>query len=101
MPRATLISFFQLVFQLVQLLGVCLAIYKLLATGIYRRYPFFFAYLLYRLPVLVCFPFLDTKSFLYFYFWVVTTPLSWVFFILVVRELYGLVLARHRGLYTL
>src|SRR5262249_47388431 len=37
----------------------------------------------------------------YFYCWVLTEPLVWIFHVLVVRELIGLVLQRHHGLYTL
>ena len=44
---------------------------------------------------------LDVNSGLYQKFWTVTAPLFWLFYILVVFELCGLILEKHKGLYTL
>jgi hypothetical protein len=97
MPGVTLISFF----EIVQFLGTSLAVYRLVETGLFRRYRWFFAYLVFRLPVIPCVLFLDKKSDAYFYFWIFITPVSWALYILVFRELYGLILVRHRGIQTL
>jgi hypothetical protein len=88
-------------FQALALVGTGLTVYKLLSTQLHRRYQAFFWYFIFRifngLPGL----FLDQKSALYFYCWFFGSPIVWIFYVLVVRELYGLVLARHPGMYTL
>jgi hypothetical protein len=97
MPSATLVLFF----EVVSLLGSGLTALKLFRSGLHRRYRVFFAYFVFRVPYLACILCLDVKSNAYLYFWVVTEPLIWIFYILVVLELYGLVLEKHKGLYTL
>jgi hypothetical protein len=74
---------------------------KLFWTGLFRRYRFFFVYLIFRLfsssiPLL-----LDYRSRLYLRVFLVMEPVSWILFALMLLELYRLVLDRHRGLYTL
>lgn len=97
MPGAALV----VVFQWVSLLGSLLVAAKLYRSGLYRRYRVFFAYFLFRVPN-ASYPLLvDVKSPIYFYFWVFTEPLVWVFYVWVVLELCRLVLERHQGLYTL
>ena len=74
---------------------------KLFWTGLFRRYSFFFVYLLFRL-VSSFIPFLlDFRSKLYLRVFLVEEPISWILFVLMVLELYRLILERHRGLYTL
>lgn len=97
MPGAALV----LGIQWVSLLGSLLTAAKLFRSGLYLRYRVFFAYFLFRVPI-AAYPLLvDIKSPVYFYIWVFTEPLVWMFYIWVVLELCGLVLERHRGLYTL
>jgi hypothetical protein len=87
--------------KIVSLLGSALTALKLFKSGLYRRYRVFFAYFVFRLVNGMWPIFLDVKSPKYFYFWVLTEPVLWVFYILMVFELYRLVLENHKGLYTL
>jgi len=97
MSSIALVSFL----ELVSVLGCALTSLKLFRSGLYRRYRVFFAYFVYRVPFLICFLSLNTKSNIYFYFWMITLPLSWLFYVLVVRELCFVVLEDYKGLYTL
>jgi len=88
-------------FQLASLLGSALVAGKLFHTGLHHRYQFFFLYFIFRVfngiwPIL-----LDFRSQLYLKFWVITSPMTWAFYFVVVLELYRLVLEKHKGLYTL
>jgi hypothetical protein len=87
--------------QAATLLGSGLTVISLYRSGLYRRYPVFFWYFLFRVPNSIWALILPITSDQYFYCWVLTEPLFWIFEILVVRELIGLVLQRHKGLYTL
>ena len=89
------------VLQVVSLLGSALTAWKLLHTGLYRRYRFFFYYFLFRIPNTIWPLFPNSKTKLYFFFWVATEPVTWFFHSIVVLELYRLVLEKHKGLYTL
>jgi hypothetical protein len=88
--------------QIVGLVASILTAYHLYRSGLYCRYRFFFWYFLFRVPN-TAWPlfFSDTKSFTYFYFWLATEPIAWLFYIAIVLELYRLVLEKHKGLYTL
>jgi hypothetical protein len=97
MPGAALVQ----LIQWVSLLGSLLTAGKLYQSGLYRRYRVFFAYFLFRIPITIYPLLLDIKSPAYFYCWVFTEPLVWVFYVCVVLELCRLVLEKHRGLYTL
>ena len=97
MPSHALVLFF----EWVSLLGAGLTTLKLLRSGLYRRYRFFFIYLVSLVPYGICLLMLDVNSGLYQKFWTVTAPLFWLFYILVVFELCGLILEKHKGLYTL
>jgi len=90
-----------LVFQGLALVGAILTVYKLLKTNLHRRYEAFFWYFVFRILNGSLGLVLDRKSDAYFYCWVLSTPIIWMFYLLVVRELYGLVLERHKGMYTL
>lgn len=70
-------------------------------SGLHSRYPYLFAYLVFLVPYSLWPILLDLRSILYFRMWVGTEPLNWIFEILVVRELCGLVLERYQGLCTL
>jgi hypothetical protein len=97
MPTQALVLFF----EWVSLLGAGLLSLKLFRSGLYRRYRFFFVYLVSLVPYGICLLVLDVKSGLYQKFWTVTAPLFWLLYILVVFELCGLILEKHKGLYTL
>jgi len=97
MPRVSLFTFL----QLAAVLGSVLTVSTLHKTGLYRRYRIFFFYFIFRISLGICAVALDVKSNVYQYFWVSTVVISWAFYVLVVRELCGLVLERYSGLKTL
>ena len=97
MPGAALVSGI----QWVSLLGSLITAVKLYRSGLYRRYRVFFAYFVFRVPHGAIPLLVDIKSPIYFFSWVFTEPLVWMFYVWVVLELCRLVLERHRGLYTL
>lgn len=76
---------------------------KLLYSGLFRRYRALAAYLLFRFfyTGALLFFFANPRSPGYMKFWIITEPIIWLFYVLIVIELYSLVLERHRGLYTL
>jgi hypothetical protein len=97
MPNADLSK----ILQAISLLGGALLAGKLFVTGLWRSYPVFFWYFVFRVPNTL-WPFLiKNPSHAYEDVWIVTEPISWVFHILVVVELCRLVLSRHRGIYSL
>jgi hypothetical protein len=97
MPSPALVLFF----EWISLLGAGLTTLKLLRSGLYHRYRFFFAYLVSLVPYGICLVVLDEHSGLYQKFWTVTAPLFWLFYVLVAFELCGLILEKYKGLYTL
>ena len=90
-----------LFFQALAILGSALTVYKLLKTSLDRRYRAFFWYFIFRIANSLLSLFLPIKSSAYFYCWIINTPISLILYVLVVRELFGLVLERHKGMYTL
>ncbi len=97
MPGNALVLFL----QAVSLLGSGLTAIKLFRSGLYRRYRVFFWYFVLRIVDGIWPLVLPLKSHVYFWLYVITVPVNWVFYILVVRELVGLVLEKYKGLYTL
>ena len=89
--------------EMVILGGCFLTSIKLVWSGLYQRYRALFAYLIFRFfyTFALLFFFQRTNSAAYTWFWVFTEPVIWLFYVLVVIELYSLVLEKHRGLYTL
>src|ERR1035438_10336909 len=84
----------------VLLLGSALTAFKLYRTGLYRQYPFFFLYFIFRIPNSI-WPFLLKASDpLYQQIWILTSPIVLIFYILIVVELYRFVLANYKGLYS-
>jgi hypothetical protein len=108
MPDAALLVS---VFQIVTIVGSGLTILKLIYTGLFRRYRIFFLYFLFRIPYMTAslviahmkgLPGGDgIRSNLYYYLFLYSDPIFLLAYILVVMELYGLVLERYKGLYTL
>ncbi len=91
--------------QILSVIGSILTVWKLLQTGLHRKYRFFFLYFLFRIPntiwPLFFNDFFNTEATLYFKLWTITEPVTWFFHTAVVLELYRLVLQKHKGLYTL
>jgi hypothetical protein len=81
--------------------GSVLAVYKLFSCGLYRKYRVFLLYLVYRVIAAAPPLFLDHNSSGYFYYFLTTAVISWAFYAMVVIELLGLILQRHKGFYTL
>lgn len=83
------------------LAGMALTSLRLYRCALWRRYPVFFWYLLFstlRSTALSVFP---VHSGVYMQVWAVTEPVLWIFYILLVLELYSVILESHKGLYTL
>src|SRR5438309_1940007 len=98
MNSAALVSFFRIVL----LLGSVLTAIKLYRTGLYKQYPVFFAFIIFRVPNSLWPLYLnDVHSDRYFQVWVLTDPIGLGFYVLMVMELYRLVLDRYKGLYSL
>jgi hypothetical protein len=74
---------------------------KLQRTGLYRHYPIFFAFFIFRIPNSIWPLFLAVTSPLYQQVWVLTDPIGLGFYVLMVVELYKLVLEKYKGLYSL
>jgi len=96
MTSAALIQFLKYVL----LLGSVLMVLKLYRSGLYRRYPFFFLFFVFRIPNSIWPFFLKNDSNLYEQIWMVTSPIALVFYVLIVLELYRLVLENYKGLYS-
>ena len=97
MAGAVLVS----VLKAVLLLGCVLMALKLYRTGLYRRFPIFFAFFIFRIPNSIWPLFLEVSSPRYQQVWVLTEPFEFGFYVLMVVELYKLVLEKYKGLYTL
>ena len=97
MPGVALVAYL----PAVSIIGTGLTAVKLLQTGLYRRYPAFFAYLIVSIPCFAVLFFVPTSSRAYFIVWVAIQPLAWFLCIRMVFELYRLILERYKGLYTL
>ncbi len=97
MPGASLSQ----ILQVISLIGATLLVARLLASGLWRRYPVFFWYFVFRIPNTLWPLLIGNPSSTYEDLWIVTEPISWIFHVLVVIELYRLVLRGHRGIYSL
>jgi len=78
-----------------------LTAFRLLHTGLHRRYPVLFCYMMFiaiydLTPILV-----DTTKTTYFWIWIWCQPIQWILDILVVHELCRVILEKHPGLVTL
>jgi len=101
MPSVVQVThFLQVTFQAVSVLAYALTIVKLFSSGLRRRYRFFFAYLVFALPVLVWSCLADQTSQHYLWVFLYLEPVSALFSILIVLELYRLVFEDYKGLYT-
>ena len=82
--------------QSLLLLGSALTALKLYTTGLYKKYPVFFFYFVFRIPNNLSPLVLDFRSNTYFFVYLATLPIMLLFYVLMVRELYRLVLEDYR-----
>ncbi len=89
--------------QILIVAGCALTSAKLWHNGLFRRYKVLFGFLVFRFlhGSIALVWFTDIRSAGYQKFWVLTQPIFWIFYILLVLELYSLVLEKHKGLSTL
>jgi hypothetical protein len=73
---------------------------RLFAIGLYRRYRIFFFYMIFATVQLGVLASIGEDNGAYQKVWVLTEPLEWLFYVLVVLEIYALVLQDYRGLAT-
>jgi hypothetical protein len=101
MPSANLGN----ILQFISLLGAAFLAVRLFKTGLWRNYPVFFSYFIFRIPNTLWPLFVKNGvtpgDYLYEDLWLFTEPISWVFHILIVVEFCRLFLTRHRGIYSL
>lgn len=99
-PGAALVT---TILESVVLIACGLTVGKLWVTDLHRRYRALFSYLVFRFfyTAALLFAFKSSVSQGYFRFFIFTEPIIWLFYVLIVIELYTLVLEKHRGLYTL
>jgi len=97
MPTAAIQRFVSILL----LIGSVLMVAKLLRSGLWHKYAVFFAYFVLRIPNSVWPLVVNDESPLYFWLFLITSPLFVFFYVLLVAELYRLILERYRGLDTL
>lgn len=97
MTNAALVS----CLQAVLLAGSILMVLRLYRSGLYRSYPIFFAFFIFRIPNSIWPFFVEVTSDTYQFLWLVSTPIALGFYLLMVVELYKLVLEKYKGLYSL
>lgn len=89
------------VFLAVSIVGCSLTVFRLLESGLYKRYLIFASFFAFRAFDDLWPLFVSQKSDLYFYGWVITEPIVRILCVFGVLELYRLTLERYKGLYTL
>lgn len=89
-----------LILNIVIVVGTAALSARLYWYGLNRRYRAFFLYLIFYTLQTAFMMTLDIHGGLYQKVYVITEPVTWVFYVLVVVELYSLVLADYQGLYT-
>lgn len=82
-------------------LGCSFTLFRLFGTGLWRRYRIFTAFFVFLAADYIWPTLISQESDLYFYFWVFTEPITRIFCIFGVLELYRLMLERYKGLYSL
>jgi hypothetical protein len=97
MPTASL----QQAIGILLLVGSALLVAKLCHDGLWRRYRVFFLYFAFRIPNSVWPLVVSTASPVYFWLWLITSPICLVFYVLVVVESYRLILEKYHGLETM
>jgi hypothetical protein len=97
MPNADLTK----ILQAISLLGAAFLAVRLFTTGLWRNYPVFFWYFVFRVPNTLWPLIIKNPSIAYEDIWIITEPITWLFHVLIVVELCRLVLTSHRGIYSL
>jgi hypothetical protein len=87
--------------EIASLLGAALVSGKLWKSNLYKLYPVFFAFLLIHIPCSALPLFFKVNSSVYAYTWVIAEPTLLVLHVLIVRELFRLILSKHKGILTL
>src|SRR5689334_1375516 len=85
---------------ILRLMGFGAAMVKIWMAGLQHRYHFIFLFFALRVVTGIPLLLLPLTSHAYFYLYVVGAPITWICWILIVRELFGLVFERHKGLST-
>jgi hypothetical protein len=88
------------IFDLLIPVGTAILSVRLFAAGLHRRYRVFFYYLIFETLHLGVLAALGVTSGAYQKVWVLTEPIDWLFYVVVVLEVYALVLEDYRGLST-
>jgi hypothetical protein len=88
------------ILNLLILLGTAGLSLRLYWAHLHRRYRAFFYYLIFYTVQTGFMMTLDIRSGLYQKVYIITEPVTWVFYALVVLELYSLVLEEYQGIYT-
>ncbi len=96
MPEVALVPFL----QGLSAVGFAVTAARLYSAGLARRYRALFLYSVFNVPVFGSGAFLRTDSPAFFYLYLIAEPMGWVLSAWLVIELYGLVLERHQGLFT-
>jgi hypothetical protein len=86
--------------DLLILAGTAILSVRLFSTDLYRRYRVFLIYLIFATLRSSVSTILAQKSNAYQKFWVLTEPIEWLLYVLVVLEIFALVLQDYRGLAT-
>jgi len=97
MPNADLSQ----ILQVLSLLASALLIVRLITTGLWKCYPVFFWYFVFRIPNTLWPLIITNHTALYQHVWMLTEPVAHLFHVFVVYELCRLVLQNHRGIFTL
>ncbi len=97
MPNADLSQ----ILQVVSFLASAVLIIRLLTTGLWKRYPIFFWYFVFRIPNTLWPLLITNHTALYQHVWMLTEPIGYLFHVFIVYELCRLVLQNHRGIFTL
>jgi|HubBroStandDraft_6_1064221.scaffolds.fasta_scaffold456706_2 hypothetical protein len=88
------------ILNLLIVVGTAILSVRLLATGLFRRYRVFFVYLVFATVQSGVLSSMSQRSNFYQKIWVLTEPVQWLLYVLVVLEIYALVLQDYRGLST-
>lgn len=88
------------ILDLLILAGTAILSARLVAEGLHRRYRMFFIYLLFATVQLGILAYVGQDDPAYQKVWVLTEPVDWLLYVLVVLEIYALVLQDYKGLST-
>lgn len=94
-----LVSTEVLVFAVSMILTV-FVVARLLAAGLHKKYPSFFLFLSFSIFRMV-FLYAPWSRWTYAVFWMASEALAWIFYVLVLIELYTLVLSQYPGIQSL